>query len=222
MEHAQEAYYQWYVQQEKNMKPVNRDTLPHFAYWFFRTIRSRCDTAWARFKAEWWGINLGKNCSFHGPVSFKRFPSSRIHIGENCTFNSAPTSNRIGVNRPCMITALKAESEIHIGAGCGLSGTVIACGKKVVIGDNVQCGANTLIMDTDWHDDDPRSGPDIPVKIGSNVWLGVNVTVLKGVEIGEGTMVGAGSLVTSSLPDGVLAVGIPAKVLRRFEFKKGD
>ena len=68
--------------------------------------------------------------------------------------------------------------------------TVIASGKKVVLGKHVRCGANTLIMDTDWHEDDSRIEPDEPVKIGNNVWLGVNVTVLKGVEIGTGQSLG--------------------------------
>lgn len=199
------------------MRPVNRDTFPHLFYCFLRSIRIRWDTACARCKAAWWGIDLGRNCSFHGPVSFKRQPSSQIHIGDGCKFNSAPASNRIGVNRPCMISTLKQGAEIQTGSGCGFSGTVIACGKKVVLGDNVRCGANTLIMDTDWHGDDPRLEPDAPVKIGNNVWLGVNVSVLKGVEIGDGTVVGAGSVVSSSLPADVIAAGSPARVLRPLE-----
>jgi acetyltransferase-like isoleucine patch superfamily enzyme len=81
----------------------------------------------------------------------------------------------------------------------------------------VRCGANTLITDTDWHSNDPRTGLDAPVIIENDVWLGVNVTVLKGVTIGEGTIVGAGSLVTRSLPPGVSAAGIPAKVLKRID-----
>lgn len=199
------------------MRPVNRDTFPHLCYCFSRLLRTRCDTARAFTKASWWGIDLGKRCSFHGSVSFKRYPASRIHIGDDCKFNSAHASNRIGVNRPCMITTLKADAEIYIGSGCGFSGTVIASGEKVVLGKNVRCGANTLIMDTDWHDDDPRTEPAFPVKIGNNVWLGVNVVVLKGVEIGEGTIVGAGSLVSSSLPACVVAAGSPAKVLRALD-----
>jgi maltose O-acetyltransferase len=51
--------------------------------------------------------------------------------------------------------------------------------------------------------------------IAKNVWLGVNVTVLKGVMIGENTIVGAGSLVTQNLPDHVIAVGVPAKIIGR-------
>jgi acetyltransferase-like isoleucine patch superfamily enzyme len=120
----------------------------------------------------------------------------------------------MGIDRPCIISTVKEGAEISIGRGCGFSGTVIGCASKIVIAENVRCGANTLITDTDWHTDDPRTGPDAPVKIGKGVWLGVNVTVLKGVVIGENTLVAAGSLVTRSLPANVVAGGIPAKVLK--------
>ena len=53
-----------------------------------------------------------------------------------------------------------------------------------------------------------------PTRIGDRVWLGANVTVLKGVTIGENTTVGAGSVVTKDLPAGAIAVGVPAKVIR--------
>ena len=53
-----------------------------------------------------------------------------------------------------------------------------------------------------------------PVVIGKNCWLGAGVTVLPGVTIGDNTVVGAGSVVTHDLPSGVVAVGVPAKVLR--------
>ncbi|MFA6010720.1 MAG: DapH/DapD/GlmU-related protein [Desulfobacteraceae bacterium] len=84
---------------------------------------------------------------------------------------------------------------------------------NISLGDNVRCGANTLITDTDWHTDDSRAGENAPVSIGNNVWLGVDVIVLKGVTIGENTVVGAGSIVTRSLPENVYAAGIPAVVV---------
>ena len=56
--------------------------------------------------------------------------------------------------------------------------------------------------------DDPRTGPDAAVTIGNDVWLSVNVTVMKGVTIGENTLVGAGSLVLKSLPAGVIAAAV--------------
>jgi acetyltransferase-like isoleucine patch superfamily enzyme len=54
-----------------------------------------------------------------------------------------------------------------------------------------------------------------PTRIGARCWLGAHVIVLKGVTIGDGTVIGAGSVVTKSLPAGVIAVGNPARVLKQ-------
>ncbi|MRS03292.1 acyltransferase [bacterium] len=197
------------------MRKLSRESFPHMINSIARMSNSIWHTCCARLAASWWKVELGDHCTFSGRPRFRRHPGSRIAIGINCKFNSSPASNLIGVNRPCILSTLKPDAEIRIGTGCGFSGTVIGCAKKIIIGDNVRCGANTLITDTDWHSNDPRTGPDAPVIIENNVWLGVNVTVLKGVTIGEGTIVGAGSLVTRSLPPGVSAAGIPAKVLKR-------
>jgi len=185
-----------------------------------RLAMKRWGTFWARFSAWWWGVSLAQGCSFHGHPCFRRHPGSRITIGKGCKFNSSPTSNLIGVNRPCMVSTLAKGAEVHIGPNCGFSGTVIGCASKIVLGENVRCGANTLITDSDWHSDDPRTEPDAPVTIGKNVWLGVNVTVLKGVTIGENTLVAAGSLVTRSLPANVVAGGVPAKVLKQSDARR--
>jgi maltose O-acetyltransferase len=53
-----------------------------------------------------------------------------------------------------------------------------------------------------------------PVKIGANAWLGANVTVLGGVEIGEGCVIGAGAVLTRSTGKNELWVGVPAKMVR--------
>lgn len=52
------------------------------------------------------------------------------------------------------------------------------------------------------------------IKIGKDVWIGANVTILKGVEIGDGTIIGAGSLVTKSIPPFKVAFGNPCKPIR--------
>jgi acetyltransferase-like isoleucine patch superfamily enzyme len=202
------------------VRAVSRDSLPHLLHCLGRAFSTRWHSQWARLAARWWGVLLAKEGTFLGQPCFRRHPHSRIAIGPSCEFISSPGANLIGVNRPCIIATLKQNAVLTIGNNCGFSGTVIGCADRISIGRNVRCGANTLITDTDWHTDDPRSGPDAPVVIGDDVWLGVNVTVLKGVTIGCGTMIGAGSLVTKSLPERVVAAGVPAQVLYRIDNKK--
>ncbi|MCS2572069.1 hypothetical protein NXX61_16750 [Bacteroides ovatus] len=57
-------------------------------------------------------------------------------------------------------------------------------------------------------------GKDAPIIIEDNVWLGMNVTVLKGVCIGENSLIGAGSIVTRDIPANVVAAGIPCRVVK--------
>jgi len=55
------------------------------------------------------------------------------------------------------------------------------------------------------------------ITLGDNVWLGTGTKVLDGVRIGRDVVVGAGAVVTDDLPDGAVAVGMPARVVRRRE-----
>lgn len=166
--------------------------------------------------AYWWGIKIGYNVSFDGKCHFERFPGSKITIGNHCQFRSRKNSNLIGINRPCSISTLKSRhnATIEIGNNCGFSGTVIGAFKRIEIGNNVRCGANTLITDSDWHLDDPRSGKSSDVVIGDNVWLGVNSVILKGVTIGKNTVIGANSVVTKNIPENVIAAGNPCRVIK--------
>ncbi|MBP6971827.1 MAG: hypothetical protein KBB67_02045 [Syntrophorhabdus sp.] len=61
------------------------------------------------------------------------------------------------------------------------------------------------------------------IRIEDGVWLGYGVIVLSGVHIGKGAVVGAGSVVTRSIPDGAVAVGMPARVIKmRSDIKVKD
>jgi acetyltransferase-like isoleucine patch superfamily enzyme len=66
-----------------------------------------------------------------------------------------------------------------------------------------------------WQGFKPRG----PVRIGDNVWFGVNCVVMGGVEVGDRAVIGANSVVTKEVPAGHIAAGVPAKVLRAIEFK---
>lgn len=160
------------------------------------------------------GIRLGSKCKFVGNTRFYRRADSSISIGNNCEFRSTQDSNLIGINHKCIIATHQTGAKIVIGENCGFSGTVIGAFTEINIGDNVRCGANTLITDGDWHSNDPRVGSSSPVKIGDNVWLGLNVVVLKGVSIGKNSLIGANSTVVKDIPPDVIAGGNPCKVLK--------
>jgi len=98
------------------------------------------------------------------------------------------------------------------------AGAVILDVGRVTIGQDVQIGPNVQLL-TPTHPLDPevrRTGAEAaePIAIGDNVWLGGGVIVCPGVTIGRDTVVGAGAVVIRDLPDGVLAVGNPARVVR--------
>ena len=88
----------------------------------------------------------------------------------------------------------------------------------VEIGDDAYIGSDVKFYTT-IHPVDPDeriSGKASvrPIKIGSKVWIGGNVTILPGVEIGDCTTIGAGAVVTRSIPPRCVAVGNPARVIR--------
>tara|TARA_R110002096_G_scaffold436035_1_gene665571 strand:+ start:73997 stop:74521 length:525 start_codon:yes stop_codon:yes gene_type:complete len=168
-------------------------------------------------------VSLGEKVLFIGAPHILLRKRGAIIIGDNCKFISGETANPIGLNHKCIIRSLLPEAKILIGKNVGMSGSTILARQSIRIGDDVLIGANCLITDSDHHPIDPvsrlsNSGSDIKshaIEIGSNVWLGGGVMVLKGVKIGDNTVVGAGSVVTSTLPANVIAAGNPAKVIRR-------
>ena len=92
---------------------------------------------------------------------------------------------------------------------------------EVCIGDNVMIGPNTLITSVG-HPLSPQKRRDHlaqakPITIGDDVWLGGNVTVLPGVKIGNNVVIGGGAVVTKDIPCNSLAVGIPARVIKKLE-----
>jgi acetyltransferase-like isoleucine patch superfamily enzyme len=161
------------------------------------------------------GVQVGSEATFFGHCLLRRASDSVLVIGDDCRFRSAAWSSLAGINRPCVLATLRRRAHLRLGAGCALSGTVVAAAESIVLGDRVYCGANVTVTDTDWHGVTPGTratwGAAAPVVIEDDVWLGMGVTVLKGVTIGHGTVVSAGSVVVTSLPAGVIAAGNPAR-----------
>lgn len=95
--------------------------------------------------------------------------------------------------------------------------TVLDVGK-VRIGKNAQIAPNVSIYTAGHpiHPESRNSGYEygIEVTIGDNVWIGGNVCIMPGVTVGDNVVIGAGSVVTKDIPDSVIAVGNPCRVVR--------
>ena len=96
---------------------------------------------------------------------------------------------------------------------------VILDANKVEFGDNVFIAPNCVFSTAGHAIDSEQRGRGLeialPITVGDNVWIGANVTVLPGVTIGSNTIIGAGSVVNKDIPEGVIAVGNPCKVMRK-------
>jgi UDP-3-O-[3-hydroxymyristoyl] glucosamine N-acyltransferase len=105
------------------------------------------------------------------------------------------------------------EATFSLGSGFVNYNALITVYRYVKIGYNVIIGPNCVIRDTDDHTIDAKQSFE-SIDIKDNVWIGTNVTILKGVTIGEGAIIAAFSLVNKSVPPFSLAGGIPAKIIR--------
>lgn len=135
----------------------------------------------------------------------------------------------------CRLEAYPANKQIvlKLGNNVQLQDYVhITATSSVIIGNDVLMASKIYISDTlhgSYAADSNDSHPAVPpaerplsskhVIIGDRVWLGEFVSVLPGVTIGEGTIVGANSVVSKSLPANVIAVGAPARPIKRFNFE---
>jgi acetyltransferase-like isoleucine patch superfamily enzyme len=119
---------------------------------------------------------------------------------------------------------LEQECVIRIGDRCVIGkGSAIVGHTSVEIGDDVWTGPHVYVTDAN-HGYEDVSQPigvqfaaNEPVRIGAGSWLGTGVVVLPGTTIGRHVVVGAGAVVADDLPDNTVAVGNPARVVRKYE-----
>jgi acetyltransferase-like isoleucine patch superfamily enzyme len=127
-----------------------------------------------------------------------------------------------GRHIPIIISTF-GSGTLEIGEGVFMNyGSDIACAGHIAIGAYTRIGPRVTIGDHNGHPiDDATPDTPQPVAIGDDVWLGRNTIVLPGVTIGRGTLVAAGSVVTKSLPECVIAAGVPARVIRDISMPPG-
>lgn len=147
--------------------------------------------------------------------------------GHNFFFQS--TKNAIIVKKGAIIgqhTRISGggSGKVHIGENVLIDDfTFIMAHEKISIGKNVTIASFCFI--TDFNHQYKKKNVSVlhqgydtkPVTIKNNVWIGTHVIILPGVTIGEGSVVGAGAVVTHTIPDNSIAVGNPAKVIKKIK-----
>lgn len=141
-------------------------------------------------------ISFGKNVQI-GVVNSPNYYSHYSYFEARNSESEISIGNNVSINNHCSIEAL----------------------SKITIQDNVLIGINCSILDNDGHSleiDNRLSGipKSAEIVIEKNVFIGDNVTILKGVTIGEHSVVGNGSVVTKSFPSNVIVAGNPAQIIK--------
>jgi hypothetical protein len=149
---------------------------------------------------------------------------SRIILGDSVILCSSEMANPVARGGRCRLSTLDERATITLEKGVGLSSALICCANSIHIGEGTIIGGNTKIFDTDFH---PRDENGVwytdthlvsrPVRIGKRCFIGTDCIILKGVTIGDHVVIGAGSVVTKDIPNGAMACGNPARVVKNFE-----
>ena len=173
-------------------------------------------------------IDYKKDIRINGYIKLILGKGATIQIGEKFKLNSGKEYNPIGRNQRSLFVINK-NAKLIIGKNVGMSSVAIVCSKKIVFGDNVRVGGNTVFYDTDFHSlkyNDRISIPENkdhikvkPIYIGNNVFIGGHSLILKGSTIGQNSIIGAGSVVAGNIPTNEIWAGNPARFLKKIDEK---
>lgn len=148
-----------------------------------------------------------------------------VHIGNNCLIGRSRNGYHAGMPFYTTILLDGTKSFVSIGNNVRINGAYIHSQQSINIGDNCVIAAGVNIIDSNGHEtysNNRTIGRDIPkkIQIGSNVWIGINATILKGTSIGDNSIIAAGSVVKGIFPSNCIIQGNPAKIIKTFELKK--
>lgn len=175
---------------------------------------------------------LSRNVIHEGKGKIIPFHGAHVELEENSRLFLHDDSLEIGLNK---VKGSKAETLVRLRKNaswdvkgyCGLSygttlevnenaelesayftvnsNSVLIANKKITIGNDVMIGRNVVIYDSDFHSLNNKEDISEPVTIGDHVWIATNVTVMKGVHIGDGSVIAAGITIKEDVPERVVA-----------------
>ena len=134
----------------------------------------------------------------------------QLFLGENCVLEHGISFKYAGFWKPGPSIVLR--DRVFVGNGCEFN-----IRQHLQIGSDCLIGSGCKFIDHDHGialDSGPmnsQAGSEAAIVVEEDVWLGVNVVVLKGVTIGTGAIVGAGAIVTKSIPPNEIWAGVPAR-----------
>jgi acetyltransferase-like isoleucine patch superfamily enzyme len=148
------------------------------------------------------GVKIGKNAKFYGFPKVMRYRGSKITIGDNFEDRNWKYSNPLGINHATILCTWSKNATIRIGNDVGISGGSIVAKESIEIGDGTLVGANSTIIDNDFHPVksmsrryDKEGVKAFPVKIGDNVFIGMNSSILKGSIVSDNSVIPAGNII---------------------------
>jgi acetyltransferase-like isoleucine patch superfamily enzyme len=145
-----------------------------------------------------------------------------VDVSDGVSLNNVHTGNRGKIRHHTIAFGSKDHpltigDDFFVGVNCYLNGIA-----DLTIGDRVTITHGVMIFT----DSGPNTSPLLqeyfpitsePITIGSDVWIGAGAMILPGVTIGNRCVIGAGSVVKENVPEGSVAAGVPAKVLKEID-----
>jgi NDP-sugar pyrophosphorylase family protein len=147
------------------------------------------------------------------------FIDNDVFINEHCWMSLLKTNSQRGSPDVPLLPVLRVGSNSYIGRF-----VTFACMDKIIIGADVMIADRVFIgdchhgfMNRDLPIKEQYLFSPGPVHIGDGSWIGVNAAIMPKVTIGRNCVIGANSVVTSDVPDYHIAVGAPARILRKVD-----
>lgn len=166
-----------------------------------------------RFYGLGWPVGFGTGVSIRNAKFISL--GNNVFIDNNAVLQLSDEHTKYGSDTP----KLEIEDKVTIGLG-----TMISAANHILIKKNVLISQHCFIGDHDHEYKDINTPIRYqglknvrPVVINEGAWIGANVTVCSGVTIGRNSVIGANSVVKEDIPDYTVAVGTPAKIIKRYD-----
>lgn len=184
---------------------------------------------WNRIYFLLLGIQYGRSLNVYNKVYI--IGCGKIRIGNNFKFSSGDSLNAVSRNICGTMYTSTSDAQIEIGDNVGISSACLWAKERIIIGNNVNVGADSILIDNDAHPhlfNQRRVShikevgkinyyneiPSSPIIIDDDVWIGSRCHILKGVHIGARSIVAAGSVVVKDIPADEVWGGNPAHFIK--------